>query len=113
MLRIMSNLRAFLVAQSGSLPVAMYPSHPRSNASCRLSSFLEMPTTSSAPSALANKTAKCPKPPMPTTATLLPGPAWNRLSGAYTVAPAQSMGAANSGARPVGILTTKCEGARW
>jgi hypothetical protein len=44
---------------------------------------------------------------MPTTATFLPGPAFQCLSGEYVVMPAHSSGAASSRARPSGMRRTK------
>ena len=42
---------------------------------------------------------------MPRTATFLPGPAFQCLSGEYVVMPAQSSGAASSRERPSGMRT--------
>lgn len=45
--------------------------------------------------AVENWRAKWPSPPIPTTPTFLPGPAWKRFKGEKTVTPAQNNGAAS------------------
>ena len=72
-----------------------------------------MPTTRSAPIALANIIAKCPKPPTPITPTVLPGPQPFAFNGAYVVTPAQSIGAACVDGISSGILIANRAGTRW
>ena len=65
----------------------------------RASASLERPweiTLTSAPMAAASFTPTCPRPPIPTMATRVPGPAPYRRSGEYMVIPAHSRGAAAS-----------------
>merc|ERR1712000_470306 len=95
-----SRLRAFLVSQSLSSSVAMYSSAPNARTSSFLVAFLEIPTTLSAPIALANKTPKWPKPPTPTMPTVFPGPQPLTLRGVYMVMPPHIIGAACSLGRP-------------
>ncbi|KAK5633084.1 hypothetical protein RRF57_008798 [Xylaria bambusicola] len=81
----------------------MYRSAPSFSTSSLLELFLEIPTTFSAPIALAKRTAKCPSPPTPTMPTLLPGPHPNRLKGEYTVTPPHNIGAASAELSPSGM----------
>lgn len=110
---IRSSDEACFLDQSASSPVAIYSSAPISSTSALLLSDREIPTTLSAPMALAKTIPKCPSPPTPRMPTLLPGPQPCLLSGENTVTPPHSIGAANSGRRPSGTLTTKCDAARW
>ena len=108
-----SKLPAYFLSQPSSSAVAIYSSQPKAKASSLLSDLLEIPITLSTPIAFAINTAKCPRPPTPTTPTFFPGPAPKTFNGEYTVTPPHNMGAACSGAKPSGILTTKWEGLRW
>ena len=67
--------------------------------------------TTWAPIADAIRTPRCPRPPMPATATVFPARFPARRSGANTVIPAQSRGAASTRSSPSGILWTNASGA--
>jgi hypothetical protein len=83
----------------------MYPSAPNFIASALFESDDDIAIVV-APSAFENKTPRCPRPPIPTIPTVFPGPAPQRASGAYTVAPPQRRGAACWELRPSGIGMT-------
>ena len=98
-----SELRSgFMAARSVEMATSWAPSRRASSA---LAAEV-VRTTTWAPMARAIFTAMCPRPPMPTTATRLPGPAFQWRSGEYVVMPAQSSGAVAAGSRPRGMRST-------
>ncbi|KAH3659045.1 hypothetical protein OGATHE_006771 [Ogataea polymorpha] len=108
---IKSNSRWCLEGQSESSPVATNSDAPSFLASSAFLLLRENAQTS-APSAFANMIAKWPKPPIPMTATFLPGPQPLSTSGEYVVVPAQSIGATSSVFKASGIGNTKYSWAR-
>lgn len=80
---IKSRLREFFFAHPSS-SVAMKPVAPIFIASSFLEFVLEMATTSSQPSAFAQRRPKWPSPPTPTIPTRFPGPAPFLTSGFQT-----------------------------
>ena len=106
-----SRLHECFLFHASSSSVAINASTPIARASCFFAAIREIATTRSHPNARANSSPKCPSPPTPTISTRVPSPAPFLFSGAYTVMPLHSIGAAAALLSASGILT-KCTGTR-
>ena len=84
---------------------------PKDTASRALLS-LDVNAVTSQPHAFKNCSAKCPKPPMPITATLSVGLISNWTKGLKTVMPAQNKGPAEARLIPSGMTTRLLVSAR-
>jgi uncharacterized protein YbjQ (UPF0145 family) len=95
----MIRWKRFRAARMASLSVErMTSSAPSARASMVLLAEV-VKTVTFAPSACANFTARCPRPPNPTMPTMVPGPTDQRRSGSHTVIPAHMSGATPAGSR--------------